>query len=239
MSASAADSRSAAHRTPGRRPIRSIGPDTEMAAITTPRPSRTGADTLATPGSRSATLRPAAPAHLGQRSGAEHRLWQYGRLGGGVGVGQQHFGARARGHRQPCPDRDRIAKARSWFQCGHADPRRSLAAIYLHAFAGGVAQLRQYRRARHQQWIVDMGREFGDGRTEPPVAILAAPQQAMHLQRGRQPVCGGPGQVGSIAEFGQSAGRFRDRVQHANGFVEDTDTAMLSHKEIIASRILR
>ncbi len=184
-------------------------------------------------------LRPAAPAHLGQRSGAEHRLWQYGRLGGGVGVGQQHFGARARGHRQPCPDRDRIAKARSWFQCGHADPRRSLAAIYLHAFAGGVAQLRQYRRARHQQWIVDMGREFGDGRTEPPVAILAAPQQAMHLQRGRQPVCGGPGQVGSIAEFGQSAGRFRDRVQHANGFVEDTDTAMLSHKEIIASRILR
>lgn len=28
-------------------------------------------------------------------SGAEHRLWQYGRLGGGVGVGQQHFGARA------------------------------------------------------------------------------------------------------------------------------------------------
>lgn len=204
MSASAADSRSAAHRTPGRRPIRSIGPDTEMAAITTPRPSRTGADTLATPGSRSATLC-----------------------------------ARARGHRQPCPDRDRIAKARSWFQCGHADPRRSLAAIYLHAFAGGVAQLRQYRRARHQQWIVDMGREFGDGRTEPPVAILAAPQQAMHLQRGRQPVCGGPGQVGSIAEFGQSAGRFRDRVQHANGFVEDTDTAMLSHKEIIASRILR
>lgn len=118
-------------------------------------------------------------------------------------------------------------------------PATFLAAIYLHAFAGGVAQLRQYRRARHQQWIVDMGREFGDGRTEPPVAILAAPQQAMHLQRGRQPVCGGPGQVGSIAEFGQSAGRFRDRVQHANGFVEDTDTAMLSHKEIIASRILR
>lgn len=27
--------------------------------------------------------------------------------------------------------------------------------------------------------------------------------------------------------------------QLANGFVEDTDTAMLSHKEIIASRILR
>jgi hypothetical protein len=54
--ASAAASRSAAHRAPGRRPILSIGPDTDTAAITVPRPSRTGAETLATPGSRSATL---------------------------------------------------------------------------------------------------------------------------------------------------------------------------------------
>ncbi len=34
----------------------SIGPETETAAITAPRPSRTGAETLATPGSRSAAL---------------------------------------------------------------------------------------------------------------------------------------------------------------------------------------
>lgn len=210
-----------------------------MAAITTPRPSRTGADTLATPGSRSATLCAQPRRHTSASARALNTAFGNTAAWVAASVWASNAGARARGHRQPCPDRDRIAKARSWFQCGHADPRRSLAAIYLHAFAGGVAQLRQYRRARHQQWIVDMGREFGDGRTEPPVAILAAPQQAMHLQRGRQPVCGGPGQVGSIAEFGQSAGRFRDRVQHANGFVEDTDTAMLSHKEIIASRILR
>src|SRR4029077_8371322 len=55
-SASAAAKRSAAHRAPGRRPIRSIGPDTDTAAITAPRPSRTGAETLATPASRSAAL---------------------------------------------------------------------------------------------------------------------------------------------------------------------------------------
>ncbi len=36
--------------------MRSIGPDTDTAAITAPRPSRTGAETLATPGSRSAAL---------------------------------------------------------------------------------------------------------------------------------------------------------------------------------------
>src|SRR5690606_25092298 len=56
VNASAAASRSAAHRTPGLRPMRSIGPDTDTAATTLPDESLTGADTLATPGSRSATL---------------------------------------------------------------------------------------------------------------------------------------------------------------------------------------
>lgn len=56
VSASAAANRSAAQRAPGRRPIRSIGPETDTAATTAPRASRTGAETLATPGSRSAAL---------------------------------------------------------------------------------------------------------------------------------------------------------------------------------------
>jgi hypothetical protein len=54
--ASAAASRSAAHLTPGRLPMRSTGPETETAATTWPALSLTGAETLATPGSRSATL---------------------------------------------------------------------------------------------------------------------------------------------------------------------------------------
>src|SRR5499427_9778553 len=41
---------------PGERVSRSIGPDTDAAAITFPPCPRTGADTDATPGSRSATL---------------------------------------------------------------------------------------------------------------------------------------------------------------------------------------
>ena len=41
---------------PGDRVSRSIGPDTDAAAITLPPCPRTGADTEATPGSRSATL---------------------------------------------------------------------------------------------------------------------------------------------------------------------------------------
>src|SRR5699024_8778661 len=53
--ASAAASRSSAHRTPGRRPMRSTGPETEIAATTAPVVSRTGAEIEATPASRSAT----------------------------------------------------------------------------------------------------------------------------------------------------------------------------------------
>ena len=49
----------AAWSRPGERVSRSIGPDTDAAAITFPPCPRTGADTEATPGSRSATL--AAP----------------------------------------------------------------------------------------------------------------------------------------------------------------------------------
>jgi hypothetical protein len=65
--ASAAASRSAAQRTPGLLPILSTGPDTDTAATTWPELSLTGAETLATPGSRSATLW-AQPRRLTSRS---------------------------------------------------------------------------------------------------------------------------------------------------------------------------
>lgn len=177
-----------------------------MAAITTPRPSRTGADTLATPGSRSATLCAQPRRHTSASARALNTALAIRPLGWRRRCGPATLWRPSPRSSATVP---RPGPYREGPQLVPMRPRRPatfLAAIYLHAFAGGVAQLRQYRRARHQQWIVDMGREFGDGRTEPPVAILAAPQQAMHLQRGRQPVCGGPGQVGSIAEFGQSAG---------------------------------
>ena len=45
-------------RSPGRRPIRSMGPEMLMEAMTRPVRSRIGAETLATPGSRSASRSP-------------------------------------------------------------------------------------------------------------------------------------------------------------------------------------
>ncbi|EUA14078.1 transcriptional regulator, IclR family domain protein [Mycobacterium xenopi 4042] len=61
----------------------------------------------------------------------------------------------------------------------------------------------------------------------------------MHLEAGGKPVRGGPGQAGAFAQFSQAARRFRDRVQHTHSFVEHPDAAILSHKEILASRIVR
>ena len=89
----------------------------------------------------------------------QHRL-----LRGRIAVGQQHLGARPGRHRQPGADRHRIAKARRRFQRGHADPRRALAAVELHALAGDLAQPRQHHRAGGQQRIVDLPGQFGRAR---------------------------------------------------------------------------
>ena len=54
-----------------------------------------------------------------------------------------------------------------------------------------------------------------------------------------QPVSGGAGQARPFAKFGKPARRLGHRVQHAHRFVENADTAILSHREILASRMLR
>ncbi len=206
MSASAADSRLAAHRPrAAAHPV--DRPDTEMAAITTPGAVAHRRDTPP----RQARVRPrfAQPRrHTSASSGAEPPLATWP-LGWRRRCGPATL-APACGHRQPCPDRDRIAKARSWFQCGYADPRRS---------RGDIPRRCRWRRAAEAvpprtPPAVD---RVGGGVASSVMADRAAsghpvaPQQAMHSS-GRQPVCGGSGQVGSIAEFGQSAGRSGDRA---------------------------
>ncbi len=61
----------------------------------------------------------------------------------------------------------------------------------------------------------------------------------MHLQPRGEPVRGRPRQTGAFAQFGQSAGRLGDRMQQPHGFVQHADTAILSHREILAFQIVR
>ncbi len=226
------DSRSAAHRTPGRRPIRSIGPTPRWRRSRRPGRCSTESDTLPRQARvRPHALRPAAPAH--SASGAEHRLWQYGRLGGGrrrCGPATLFFKPRARGHRQPCPDRDRIAKARSWFHVATQTATFPRGDIYLHVRRWRVAQLRQYRRARHQQWIADMGREFAMADRAASGHPWPRPSRRCNAAASRYAVA--LGQVGSDRRVRPViAGRSCDRVRYRQRLCRvRPDTAMLSHK---------
>lgn len=240
VNASAAARRSAAQRAPGRRPIRSIGPDTDTAAITVPRPSRTGAETLATPGSRSAALW----AHPRRRTSASVRSVNLAVGSTACWVAASAYassalGARARGHRQLRTDGHGVAQPGRWFERNHAHPRQSLPAVQLDALAGDLAEPRQHRGPRGQQRIVDVRGQFGEGRPEPPAPIAVAGQQAVGLQARGQPVGGGPGEAGPLHQFGQPTRRLRDRVQYAHRFVEHADAAIISHREILASRNVR
>jgi len=81
--------------------------------------------------------------------------------------------------------------------------------------------------------------QLGQGRAELPAAVAAAGQQPVYLQAGGQSVRGGARKPGAFAEFGQTARGIGNRVQYPHGFVENADTAILSHREILASRMLR
>ena len=229
-----------AQRAPGLRPIRSIGPDTDTAAITAPRPSRTGAETLATPGSRSAAL--CAQPRL--RTSASVRSVNFA-------VGNTACCAAASAYASstlaPEPavigslraDRHRIAKPGRWFQGRYADARRAFATVELDALAGDLPQPRQHDCARGQQRIVDLPCQFGQRGAEPPSAVFVTDQQPVDFQARGQPVCGGPWQAGALAKVGEPTRRVRHRMQHAHRFVQHADAAILSHREILASQNVR
>ena len=151
LSAPAAAVTSGANRGPGRRPSRSTGPDTEMAATTCPDRSRTGADTDATPASRWATLY----AQPRRRTSASARgpKRAAGRLLVLARPRREHLRPRARRHRQPGAERDRGAQPGGPLRGRHADPLVAVAPVELGALAAAVAQPGQHRPRGGQQRV--------------------------------------------------------------------------------------
>ena len=172
VSASAAASRSAAQRAPGRRPIRSMGPDTDTAAITVAAAVAHRRRHARHPGlAFRRALRPAAPAHLGQGpvgelgasaappAGWPRRLYASSTLAPEPAV----IGSRVPTgtvSRRPAGGSSAATQTRAG----------ALAAVQLHALAGDLAQPRQHRRRRRQQRVVDLPGEFGQRGAEPPAA---------------------------------------------------------------------
>ena len=175
---------------PGDRVSRSIGPETETAASTCRPRARTGAETEATPGSRSAALAaqprrrtPASVVAVNLRA-AQPPVHPLALL-----PGEQHLGGRARGHRQRRADRHGVAQPAGPLGGGHADRGRPPAA---RGRAG------RSPRSRPAAGSAPAGRRRAAGPRRPP-------------RRARRP--GGRGRTGP-ARPGRAAGGARGRPRY-------------------------
>ena len=159
MIASPAATTARACNRPGLRDSRSMGPDTDTAATTRPATERTGAETEATPGCRSATL----AAHPCRRTRAsvcacEDRVRDAAVQALGVLPREQHLGGGSGREWQPRADRHRVAESGWEFGCRDTHPDVTLPPVELRAFAGRIAQLGQHRTGDRDQPILATSR---------------------------------------------------------------------------------
>lgn len=137
----------------GWRDSRSIGPDTDTAAMTLPDGERTGADTDATPGLRSATDCDQPRRRTVARATAEKRGRRQPALMLRILPSQQDLGRRAGAHRQLRPHRDRVPQpGRTPAAAAHA--RRRSRRRNSRRLAGDVAQSVEHGPGRRQQAIL-------------------------------------------------------------------------------------
>ena len=225
----AASSSGSAQRAPGRRPIRSTGPDTDTAATTAPsRGADRGGHAGHTRLALGDALRPAAAADLdpssSTRSAARGRLRPTRRRAPSPRSRRPSTRgrrpARCRAARSPAPRRPR--RRAPW--------GRAVAAVELDALAGEVAQPGQdVLGGREQRVAVTVG-ELAERGAGTPATVGLAHQQAVRLEAHREPVRRRARQPGALAELAERAGRRRGRPEDDHRLVEHADTATLSHR---------
>ena len=84
-----------------------------------------------------------------------------------------------------------------------------------------------------------MAGQFGERGAEAPSPVAVTGQQPVHFEPDGESVRGRPRQVGAFAQIRQAARGLGHGVQHAHRFVQHADAAILSHREILASQIVR
>ena len=188
---------------------------------------RTGADTEATPCSRSPTdcAQPrrrmpdsAVGGERGVLEAAVHALR--------VLPGQQHLGGGTGAHGQLRADRDRVAEAARTLGGGHADAVLALAAPQLGGLAGDVAQPGQDRPGGGQQPVLaGGGGQLGQPGSEHEAALHVAGHQAVVLERDGEPVGGRPGEAGAGHQTGEGGRACLEGSEHEGGLVENADSA--------------
>ena len=171
-----------------------------------------GADTLATPASRSATLCAQPRRRTSTRTRSENvasdrtaRITP-GRLQAASTLAPEPavIGSRApTGTVSRSPDGGSAA--------GDADAQDAVAPVELHALAGDVAQAGQDRGGGVEQRVRPATRELGQRRPGPPAPVRGPHEHPVHLEPDGEPVRGRAGQPGPLAELGHQpvAGRPR------------------------------
>ena len=117
----------------------------------------------------------------------------------------------------------------------------ALAAPQLRGLAGDVAQPRQHRAGGGQQPVLaGGGGQLGQPRAEHEPALHVAGDQPVVLQRDGEPVRGRPGESGAGDQAGQGGRARLEGGEHEGGLVEhaDADSAGIVHMAILPSQIM-
>ncbi len=113
-------------------------------------------------------------------------------------------------------------------------------AVELGALPGDVAQLDQDRLGDGEQPVLACRRgELGDPRAEDEPALHVPREQPVVLKGDRDPVRGGAGQPGRRDQLGERGGAALHGGQHGNGLVQHADAARVVHVLILPSQNVR
>ena len=149
------------------------------------------------------------------------------------------MGSRPSRQWQPGAERHSVAKAAGTVGNRDAHPDVGIALEELGTLAGVPAQLLEDRSRSADQIRFSIGGELGEQGARHPGAGFVAIQQAVELEGGCDPMSGCLGEPGPLDQIGER-GRTESRLtQKEDGFVQDADTASVSHKAILASHIVR
>ncbi len=179
---------------------------------------RTGAETEATPCSRSPIDWAQPRRRIPERAVAEKAaFWQAAVHALGVLPREQHLRRRAGAHRQLGADRDRVAQAGGPLGGGDADAVLALAAPQLGGLAGDVAQAGEHGPGGGEQPVLAGGRgQLGEAGAEDEPALHVAGHEAVVLEGDREAVGGGSGEAGAGDQAGEGGGA-RPRGPRARG----------------------
>ena len=215
-----------------------MGPEIDTAATTRPDGPRTGAETDATPGSRSPTL----CAHPRRRTTDSAVAVNAGALQTPVQpVGflprQQHLSGGSGEHGQAGTDRDGVAQPDRPVGGRDANALVTLATEQLGALVGVVAQGAQDRSGGREQPVLTGRRgQLAQPRPKDEPALHVSAHQPVVLQRDGEAVRRRPRQPSGRDQLGQGRRPGFQRTEHRGRLVENADPARVVHVTILPSQ---